>query len=125
MPRPASKTCSRGHRYAGPDPCPVCWPGYRTYDVRAKVWIYPGQAAWHFASIPKKTASEIKTRFGASARGWGSLRVTATIGKTSWETSIFPDKKTGTYLLPLKAAVRKKEKVEVGKTIAIKLEVQA
>jgi hypothetical protein len=31
------------------------------------------------------------------------------VGKTEWDTSIFPDKKSGVYLLPTKASVRKAE----------------
>lgn len=73
--------------------------------------VYPGMSAWRFLVLPKKEGGEIKERYGKSARGWGSLPVSASIGKTEWKTSIFPDKKSGTYLLPLKAKVRKDEDI--------------
>lgn len=57
-------------------------------------------------------------------RGWGSLPVMATIGKTTWKTSIFPDKKRGAYLLPIKAEVRKKEEIEKDDMVALLLEVR-
>ncbi len=83
-----------------------------TYRVKSEVWQYPGMAGWYFLSIPKKQSADIKKRFGAKKRGWGSLPIFATIGKTTWQTSIFPDKKSGSYLLPLKAAIRKKEAIK-------------
>ena len=64
---------------------------------------------WRFLGLPQKDGKEIKEKFGKQAKGWGSLPVLVTIGTTTWKTSIFPDKKSGTYLLPLKAEVRKKE----------------
>ncbi len=82
-----------------------------SYTFRSKVWVYPGMAAWRFISIPEKEGGEIKKKFGARARGWGSLPVSVTIGKTTWDTSIFPDKKSGSYLLPLKAKIRKVEDI--------------
>jgi hypothetical protein len=66
---------------------------------------------WRFLGLPTKEAKEIKEKYGKNARGWGSLPVTVTIGKTTWETSIFPDKKSGTYVLPLKAQVRRAERI--------------
>ena len=94
------------------------------YTMRTKVWLYPNMAGWHFVSLPKKYSSEISRRFDVLKRGWGSLRIVATIGKTNWKTSIFPDKKSGTYLLPLKADVRKKEKMAAGDTITFTVEIQ-
>lgn len=81
------------------------------YAIKARVWLYPGLAGWHFISIPKKESAAIKIDFDTKKRGWGSLPVQVTVGKTTWDTSIFPDKKSGAYLLPLKAAVRKKENI--------------
>lgn len=82
--------------------------------MRSEVLLYPGMAGWHFLTVPKKESEEIKKNFGAKKRGWGSLPVEVTIGKTSWKTSIFPERKSGTYLLPLKADVRKKENIYSG-----------
>ncbi|MEK7554786.1 MAG: DUF1905 domain-containing protein [Patescibacteria group bacterium] len=97
------------------------------YRMKAGVWLYPGMAhstslgqagAWYFITLPKKESAEIKERFKAMKRGWGSLPVTVTLGKTSWKTSIFPEKKSGSYLLPLKVEVRKKEGVKKGDTVS-------
>lgn len=88
------------------------------YTLKAKVWLYPGDAAaWHFVNIDKKVGAEIKEKHGKRAKGFGSLPVVVTLGKTSWKTSIFPDKRSGTYLLPLKAQVRRKEGIDAGDTI--------
>lgn len=81
-------------------------------------------AAWRFLGLPTKEAKEIKENYGKSAKGWGSLPVTVTIGKTTWDTSIFPDKKSGTYLLPLKGQVRKAEDIGDTDTVTFTLRVR-
>ena len=57
-------------------------------------------------------------------RGWGSLPVKVAIGETSWNTSIFPDKKLGSYLLPIKSDVRKKELISAGNIVQLSLEIK-
>ncbi len=90
--------------------------------ITANVWLYPGESAqWHFVTIPKKETSLINTEYSSLKRGWGSLPVEVTIGTTTWNTSIFPDKKSGTYILPLKALVRRKEGIEVGDKIQLQI----
>ncbi len=93
------------------------------FRTSAKVWLYPGKATWHFVSIPEEVSDEINIRFGPMKRGWGSLPVVVTIGKTIWKTSVFPNKQTGSYVLPLKADVRKWEEIKVGGTITFLLEI--
>ena len=82
----------------------------KVYKLKSKVWLYPGmKGQWYFVSVPKKESDAIRVEFGKVARGWGSHRVEVKVGKAKWRTSIFPESKTGVYLLPLKAAVRKSE----------------
>ena len=94
------------------------------FKIKSKVWLYSGMAGWHFVTLPKKESNEITRVFGGLKKGWGSLPVIVTIGNTSWKTSIFPDKKAGAYLLPLKAAIRKNEKIVDNQTITFQLEIQ-
>ncbi len=85
------------------------------------MWLYPGMSGWHFVGIPKKESVEIKKVCKVKA-GFGSVPVAVTINKLKWKTSIFPDKRTETYLLPLKAEIRKKEAIFSGDTIILTIE---
>jgi len=93
----------------------------KTFTFSEQIFIYPGKAAWHFVTVPTKIASEIDYYFEHAKRGWGSLRVSVLVGRTTWETSIFPNKKTKTYLLPLKSAVRTTENLVAGKNCTFAL----
>ncbi len=95
------------------------------FTIRAEVWLYPGESAnWHFVNVSKEVSAEIRERFGEQSRGWGSLPVTVTLGRTTWETSIFPDKRSACYLLPLKVAVRTKEMVQAGDKISLSIQIR-
>ncbi len=88
----------------------------------AEVWVYSGPAAWHFVTLPEEAASMVRFVAG-KAPGFGSVRVRAGVGKARWTTSLFPDRKSGSYLLPLKADIRKGEKISAGDRIAVSLTV--
>ncbi len=82
------------------------------------MWIWPGETAnWHFLTIPKNISTELKETYKGMTKGFGSLPVKVTIGKTTWETSVFPDTKAGTYLLPIKAKVRSAEDLYVDERV--------
>ncbi len=98
---------------------------FNKYEIDAVVWLYPGMAGWHFITIPQDVSEDITKQFKYLKRGWGSLPVKVTLGKTMWETSIFPDKKLKAYLLPIKAEIRKKEKIQSGDKVSIILEIKA
>lgn len=85
--------------------------------VETKVWRWKPGAAWHFATVPEAESAQIRSRFSGVKRGWGSVPVRVKIGDTEWDTSLFPQGKTGTYLFAIKAGVRKAEGIEEGSVI--------
>jgi len=97
----------------------------KKYKMKAEMWLYPTEtAAWHFIAVDKEVSREIKEKYGASRRGFGSVPVEVTIGGTTWQTSIFPDKKYGAYILPVKVHVRKKEGIFAGDIVALAITVR-
>ena len=82
-------------------------------------FINIGTGGWHIACLPKEMSKEIRENLGFLEEGWGRLKMTAKTGNTQWETAIWFDTKLDTYLLPLKAEIRKKEKITTDKEIEI------
>ena len=95
-----------------------------TFTVHADVWRYPGASGWHFVTLPEEVADEVRARNEGRHRPFGSLGVEATIGTTTWSTSLFADTKSGSYLLPLRAATRKLERVNEGDTVTVEVRVR-
>ena len=90
---------------------------------RAKLWLWKAGAAWHFLTLPKEMSTRIRFFAASPTHGFGSVRVEATIGKTTWKTSLFPSKESKAYILPVKADVRRSEKLLVGKFAQVTLRV--
>lgn len=78
------------------------------YRFSATPWKYQGPASWYFVSLPQDMSIEIRSLFRAQEAGWGRLPVRAQIMEHSWTTAIWFDTRQNTYLLPLKADVRRK-----------------
>jgi hypothetical protein len=94
------------------------------YTFEAEVWKYPGESAWHFLTLPVDVAEDIHELTDGQRKGFGSVRVIATIGTSRWSTSVFPDKRSGSYVLPLKKPVRKAQELDDGAMATVKLELE-
>lgn len=91
-------------------------------EFDGKIWFWKGPAPWYFVTVPAKQSRDLKAISGFVTYGWGVIPVHVRIGNTEWETSLFP--KDGLYLVPIKASVRKAEKLEEGDKVTVQLEVR-
>jgi hypothetical protein len=55
-------------------------------------------------------------------RGFGSVKVTARVGGSTWDTSVFPQKGRESWFMAVKVAVRRAEEIEEGDEIEFDLE---
>jgi hypothetical protein len=88
-------------------------------EFSGPLWFWKGPAPWHFVTVPDGECGEIDSVARAVTYGWGMIPVTARIGATSWTTALWP--KDGSYVVPVKAWVRKAEGVELGDTVTVGL----
>jgi hypothetical protein len=97
------------------------------FSVTTPLWRWQSAtapAAWFFVTITGDVADGIRIaalggQWLNGRKGFGSARVDVTIGETSWQTSVFPHKESGGWLLPVKAAVRKAEGLAEGDDVTV------
>ena len=87
------------------------------------LWEYTSASpgSWHFVTLPGEIADDIISE--ALQNPFGSIRVSATIGATTWRTSLFPDKARGSLLLPVKKQVRSVEGLADGSPCHVTLSI--
>ena len=91
-------------------------------EFSGEIWFWRGPAPWYFVTVPEEQSDDIKAVSSIVTYGWGVIPVSVRIGKTVWQTSLFP--KDGLYIVPIKASVRKAEDLDEGDNVAVRLEVR-
>ena len=91
-------------------------------EFKGKIWYWRGPAPFFFVTVPAKQSSDLKAIVGLVTYGWGMIPAEVQIGKTRWQTAMFP--KDGLYIVPIKASVRKAEDLEEGNTVTLRLDVR-
>ncbi len=84
-----------------------------------EMWFWRGPSPWHFVTVPDEESGALEAVSRFVSYGWGCIPVTAQIGGTQWTTSLFP--KDGGYIVPVKAWVRRAERIDVGDTVSVRL----
>ncbi|HEY3013507.1 MAG TPA: DUF1905 domain-containing protein [Nocardioides sp.] len=90
-------------------------------EFSGEVWFWRGPSPWHFVTVPEEECAELEDSSAFVSYGWGMIPVAVRIGETEWTTSLWP--KDGSYVVPLKAAVRKAEGIDVGDVVSVRLAV--
>ncbi|MGN6723564.1 MAG: DUF1905 domain-containing protein [Marmoricola sp.] len=84
------------------------------WAVTAEIVEWRGPAPFYFLPLDEDDSADFKIE-AAGLEYWGQVAVIVTIGSTTFKTAVFP--KDGRFLVPLKAAIRDAEGLELGMTI--------
>lgn len=90
-------------------------------EFSGKIWYWRGPSPYYFVTVPDEESDHLKAISGAVTYGWGMIPVTVRLGRTEWQTALWP--KDGRYIVPLKDKVRKAERLDEGAEVTIRLEV--
>lgn len=90
-------------------------------EFEAELWEYQGEDPWVFVTVPEDLATEIRES-GAQRSPFGSIKTSVGVGNSRWETSLFPDRESGSFVLPIKKEIRRAQGLSVGDTARVTIE---
>jgi hypothetical protein len=89
------------------------------FTDKPKLWPFSPSNGCPYVELPKEAANEIRKYLQWQEQGWGRMKAIIKIGNSEWQTSIWFDTKHDTYILPIKAEIRKKENIEIDKDVEV------
>jgi hypothetical protein len=91
-------------------------------EFAGEIWYWRGPAPWYFVTVPSQQGPELQAMSQLVTYGWGMIPAKVRIGKSEWRTALWP--RDGSYIVPIKASIRKAESLEAGDTVTVWLEVR-
>jgi len=85
----------------------------------AKIERFEMKGGWYFVPVP----AELKKSLEFLSTNFGFIPITATVGNTSWQTSLLP-KGDRTHFIALPAKVRSKENLSLGDEVEVSFEIR-
>src|SRR6266404_7119 len=92
------------------------------FRFETRVIYWRGPSPFFFAPVPPPYVDELRQVARVVTYGWGMVPVDVLIGDVAFRTALYP--KDETYLLPLKAAVRRKANITAGDLIVVEVTIQ-
>ena len=89
------------------------------FEVSGVVWYWKGPAPFHFVTVSEEVALALKEIAPKVSYGWGMIPATVRIGEISVKTALWP--KDCSYIVPLKDALRKSLRIEIGDKVDLVL----
>jgi hypothetical protein len=83
--------------------------------------LWRGLSPYVFLPVPEAESADIAAVANLVTYGWGVIPVSVRIGASSWTTSLFP--RNGRYLVPIKVAIQRAERLEVGDRVSATLRI--
>jgi Domain of unknown function (DUF1905) len=90
-------------------------------EFSGRVWFWKGPAPWYFVTVPEEESDSLRATATSVSYGWGMIPVKVRIGRTEWDTSLWP--KDERYVVPLKTQVRRAEALEEDDSVTVRLAV--
>jgi hypothetical protein len=88
-------------------------------EFRGEIIHWRGPAPYHFVTVPEEQSAAIEAVSSMVTYGWGAIPAQARVGATEFRTSLFP--RGERYLVPIKAAVRRAERLDLGDEVTVRL----
>jgi len=91
-----------------------------SFEFESEIVEWRGPSPFLFVAMPPEHAAELKEASKRLTFGWGCLSAVVRVGKSSSKTMLYP--RNGTYFVPIKVAIQRAEKVELGDVIRVNVD---
>lgn len=91
------------------------------FEFEGEVIEWRGPPPYLFVRMTDHDAAELRGASKQLTYGWGCIPATVRLGNTTATTALFP--KDGSYLVPIKVALQKAERVGLGDVVRVMVEV--